>query len=391
MGPRLPALGFHRLGRPDAEILLVEILMSDHPQIGNFAGEPPHVVQLGPHPAGRGGMPAVMRALLQSPLAERYDLQVIPTYDRAEPLRRLAYFLRATGSLIRWCSRGGRRIVHVHTTVRGSMYRKSVLVAVAKLMRRPVVLHLHAGSGDIAEFVRRIGPVRRRLFSLAFRAADRVLSVSQSSATAIEHQLGCTDVMVVPNSAPAPPDGAGGRDERNGITILYLGGFANPAKGGEVLADALPALIEQCPQADIVLAGPGEPPSRLRSLLDDGTLEWRGWLDEPLKNAELDRCDIFVLPSVSEGLPVALLEAMSWGRAIVATKVGGVPEVLSDGVDGVLVEPRRPEELAREVASLVADDSRRARLGDAARARAERLNADEVCGRLDAVYRELAG
>jgi glycosyltransferase involved in cell wall biosynthesis len=106
---------------------------------------------------------------------------------------------------------------------------------------------------------------------------------------------------------------------------------------------------------------------------------------------ELDRCDIFVLPSVSEGLPVALLEAMSWGRAIVATKVGGVPEVLSDGVDGVLVEPRRPEELAGEVASLVADESRRARLGDAARARAERLNADEVCGRLDAVYRELAG
>jgi glycosyltransferase involved in cell wall biosynthesis len=271
------------------------------------------------------------------------------------------------------------------------MYRKSVLVAVAKLMRRPVVLHLHAGSGDIAEFVRRIGPVRKWLFGLAFRAADRVLSVSQSSATEIEHQLGCTDVMVVPNAAPAPPDGAGNRDRRDGTTVLYLGGFANPAKGGDVLADALPDLSKRCPGAQIVLAGPGEPPSRLRTLLDHGAFEWRGWLDEPLKNAELDRCDIFVLPSVSEGLPVALLEAMSWGRAIVATKVGGVPEVLSDGVDGVLVEPRRPEELVREVASLVADESRRARLGDAARARAERLNADEVCSRLDAVYRDLAG
>jgi glycosyltransferase involved in cell wall biosynthesis len=201
---------------------LVEILMSDRPQIGNFAVERPHVVQLGPHPAGRGGMPAVMRALVESPLAKRYDLEVIPTYDRAEPLLRLAYFLRATGSLIRWCSRNGRRIVHVHTTVRGSMYRKSVLVAVAKLMRRPVVLHLHAGSGDIAEFDRRIGPVRRRLFGLAFRSADRVLSVSQSSATEIERQLGCRDVIVVPNSAPAPPDGVGGRDGSDGTTITSV-------------------------------------------------------------------------------------------------------------------------------------------------------------------------
>jgi glycosyltransferase involved in cell wall biosynthesis len=334
-------------------------------------------------------MPAVIRALLQSPLAQSYDLESIATYDRAEPLRRLAYFLRALLSLVRWCARRGRRIVHVHTTVRGSLHRKSVLVAVAKLMRKPVVLHVHAGAGDIAEFDDRIGPARRALFGKAFRAADTVLSVSRASATEIERRFGVIGVIVVPNAAPLVPP-APSRGSQGAVRVLYLGGFANQAKGGAVLTDALSDLAERCPEAQIVLAGPGEPPSRLFPLLDNGSVLWRGWLDEPLKNAELGRCDIFVLPSVSEGLPVALLEAMAWGRAIVATRVGGVPEVLSDGVDGVLVEPRRPEELAREIALLAADDSRRGRLGEAARARAQRLNADEVCGRLDAVYRDLA-
>jgi glycosyltransferase involved in cell wall biosynthesis len=339
-------------------------------------------------------MPAVMRALLGSSLADIYALEVIATYDRPEAAARLAYFLRAVATLVRWCAARGRRIVHIHTTVRGSLYRKSVLVAVAKLMHRPVVLHLHAGAGDIEEFDRWIGPVRRFLFRKAFRTADRVLSVSRSSANAIEQRLGIAGVIVVPNAAPAPAPADGNRAGKDragnaGVGILYLGGFANPAKGGAVLAEALPLLVHSCPEAQITLAGPGEPPAALQPLLEDGAVRWRGWLEEPSKLAELSRCDVFVLPSVSEGLPIALLEAMSWGRAIVASRVGGVPEVLSDGVDGMLVEPRRPDLLAARVASLVADGAQRDRLGNAARMRAERLNADEVCARLDSIYSEL--
>jgi glycosyltransferase involved in cell wall biosynthesis len=198
--------------------------------------------------------------------------------------------------------------------------------------------------------------------------------------------------LVVPNAAPPPADGDPAGNDGAGkdfVGILYLGGFANPAKGGAVLAEALPLIVSSCPEAQITLAGPGEPPAALRPLLEDGAVRWRGWLEEPLKLAELACCDIFVLPSVSEGLPVALLEAMSWGRAIVASRVGGVPEVLTDGVDGVLVEPRRPDLLAERVASLVADSGQRDRLGNGARMRAERLNSDEVCGRLDSIYREL--
>ena len=86
---------------------------------------------------------------------------------------------------------------------------------------------------------------------------------------------------------------------------------------------------------------------------------------------------------------MALLEAMAWGRAIVATAVGGVPEVLSDGENGLVVPPADPPALAAALARLAADAGLRARLASAARERARRLNAEEVTDRLDAIYRRL--
>jgi len=102
--------------------------------------------------------------------------------------------------------------------------------------------------------------------------------------------------------------------------------------------------------------------------------------------AALDKSQIFVMPSRSEGMPVALLEAMAHGLAIVATRVGGIPEVVDHGVDALLVEPRDSAALALALRELLADPELRNRLGRAARARAERLNEGEVFGQLEAVY-----
>ena len=153
------------------------------------------VAQVGPDLHGRGGMPAVMQGLFASPLAERHQLDFIATYGTAtygdaDPWRRAATFAGGLARLVAWSLRGGRRLVHIHTATRGSWYRKSVCVLAARATGRPVILHVHAGPGDIAAFCERIGPVRRRLFGWAFRAADRVVSVSSAGAREIERGLG---------------------------------------------------------------------------------------------------------------------------------------------------------------------------------------------------------
>lgn len=349
------------------------------------------VAHLGPDPAGGGGMAAVIRGLFASSLAERFDLEMIVTYRSNKPLARFGTFFAAVLKLIAWSLRRGPRIAHVHSAVRGSLYRKSVCVFLLRALRQPVLLHIHAGMGDIEAFEARLDPLRRWVFHRALRAATLVLAVSGESARMMERCFGVAGIAVVPNAAPALPEGALEGEGAPHPGVLYLGGFANPVKGGEILVEALASLAPELPQASFVLAGPGDPPPNLAALMAaHPNVSWRGWLDEAAKRAALSSHPIFVLPSTSEGLPVALLEAMAWRRAIVATRVGGVPEVLADGSEALIVPAGDAAALADGMRKLVEDPARCERLGEAARARAAALNEDEVCGRLEALYRELA-
>lgn len=324
-------------------------------------------------------MPAVIASLLSSPLAARYPMEVIATYRDGRSLPRAILFARSLLTLARWCLRSGPRIVHIHMAARGSMYRKPLLVAVAKACRRPVVLQIHAGPGDLVEFFERIGPLRLRLIGAGFALADEVNTVSADGAAVLNRMVTDVSIDVVPNAPPSIP--ANGERSAAGSKIVYVGGFDDPAKGGAVLVEALPELLARSPSAEVALAGPGEAPAGL----PDG-VAWLGWLQAPERDALLAEGAAFVLPSLSEGMPIALLEAMANGLPIVATRVGAIPDLIEDGVDGVLVEPGDPAGLAAALAEVLADGERRVALGVAARERAERLASEDVYGRLDQIY-----
>jgi glycosyltransferase involved in cell wall biosynthesis len=326
---------------------------------------------MGPDPGIGGGMAASLAALLVSPLAERYRLDVIPTYRGQQPLQRLLVYCAALLRLLGWRLRGRGRIVHIHATVRGSAYRKAVCVLVAKALGCRVVLQIHSGPGDVAKFRHRLGRARLGLLRAAIGAADVVLAVSAASARALYEAGAPGEIGVVPNAAPPVVE-----DEKEGsasgeVQALYLGGFANPIKGGEVLVEALETATAAEPRLRATLAGPGEPPPSLAALsAATPAVAWSGWLDPDEKAELLRSTEIFLMPSLSEGLPMALLEAMAHGIAIVATEVGGVPEVLEDGVEGLLVAPDDPGAIAEALGRLVADAGLRDRLGAAARERA---------------------
>lgn len=328
-------------------------------------------------------MPAVISALLASPLAERYEFEAIATYRDARPLPRLGRFAAALFGLARFCVGRGPRIVHVHMAARGSMYRKAIVVFMAWAMRRPVILQVHAGPGDLVEFFGRLGPARRRLLGATFAAADRVLSVSASGAETLKQLAPDVAIDFVPNAPPPLPQLAGevARSNGSGVSALFLGGFADPAKGGAVLFEALPELLADADGLRVVLAGPGELPGELPE-----RARWRGLLAIPDKDVALAEADLFLMPSLSEGMPIALLEAMVHGLPIVATRVGAVPEILSDDRDAVLVEPGDAGALVAAAAALAADPERRERLGEAARERARRLADEDVYQRLDRIY-----
>lgn len=105
----------------------------------------------------------------------------------------------------------------------------------------------------------------------------------------------------------------------------------------------------------------------------------------------LSACDIFCLASVQEGLPVALMEALVLGLPVVATAVGGVPEAITDGVEGRLVPPSEPAALAEAILAVATDREERARLAAGAAARGEGFDIAPAVERTEALYRELLG
>jgi glycosyltransferase involved in cell wall biosynthesis len=103
----------------------------------------------------------------------------------------------------------------------------------------------------------------------------------------------------------------------------------------------------------------------------------------------LAACDIFTMASDNEGLPVALMEALALGLPVAATAVGGIPEAVTDGVEGLLVPPGQPEALADAIATITDDDERRARMAAAACLAGERFDIRVAATRIEQIYREL--
>ena len=350
------------------------------------------IAHVGPDPNRIGGMEAVLRDVLASPLSTRYRLYLITSYRSHKPIRRILTFAKALSTLARWCRGDGERLVHIHTAVRGSIYRKSLCILVAALAGRPVVLQLHAGAGDIDAFAARLDPIRRALFGAAMRRADVVLSVSRAGARRIEENFGVEGVLVVPNPAPAVPRANGSANGNGGHPhALFLGGFSNPAKGGDVLLRALPEILEAHPDLRVTLAGSDTPPAELVALQRRHPgLRGAGWLDQGAAREQLSQCDVFVMPSISEGMPVALLEAMAYARAIVTTPVGGIPDVVSDDAEAILVPTNDAAALSQGVLRAIADDELRGRLGRAAQMRLDKaFNREEIFDRIAAIYDEL--
>ena len=144
-----------------------------------------------------------------------------------------------------------------------------------------------------------------------------------------------------------------------------------PVKGLQYLVSAMPEIVRSCPDAHLVLAGDGDRRPELEALARRLSLADRVHFlgfrrDAAAVTAALD---VFVLPSLNEGQGRVLVTAMALGVPIVATKVGGVPEVIEEGCQGLLVPPADPSALSRAVTALLTDREKAASLGKAGRAR----------------------
>lgn len=178
---------------------------------------------------------------------------------------------------------------------------------------------------------------------------------------------------------------------REDVPLVGTVGNFTPKKAHRDLIEAVTAIRQSLPEIRLVLVGHGplerDLRARVRGLGLDESVVFAGFRTDATRL--MGAFDVFVLPSRFEGLSIALLEAMALGRPVVATRVGGSPEVIEDGESGILVKAGDPRALAEAIRSLLDDPSRRARISDAARRRAGSFDIGAAATRMEEVYEGL--
>jgi glycosyltransferase involved in cell wall biosynthesis len=364
------------------------------------------VVVSGIWPPDVGGPASHAPALADALLAAGHEVEVVTTAD-AEPAARpypVRWVSRSRPAPLRHLAvahevrRAARRADRVYAT---TMVRRATIGAT--LARRPLVVKLVADEayererrtgrfdGTLEEFQQRGGGVRRRALratrTAALRRARAVVVPSEYlREIALGWGLDPSRVTVIPNPAPELPPLPSRDDAR---AALGIGGFAlgtaGRLTGQKALGDALDA-VARVPGVDLLVLGDGPERAALeRHAARLGLGDRVRFLGAGSRADVLTlfrAVDAALLTSAWENLPHTLLEALAVGTPVVATAVGGIPEVVTDGGNGLLVPPRDVEAIAAAVERLAEDDALRGALAQAARASVEELAEPRILQRI---------
>jgi glycosyltransferase involved in cell wall biosynthesis len=345
-----------------------------------------HVVMLGTAFETRGGISSVVNVYREHGLFQRFPVIYLATHvDGAAP-KKLRYCIRAWLRLMGLLAMGKVTLVHVHIATGASFWRKLLFVYPAFALRVPAILHLH--SGDFDEYAE--APLRRWLVRDMFERAACIVVLSdtwQQWAATVCHN---PNIVPIYNPVRLPP--AVDARQRDACCILFLGQMIE-FKGVYDLLRAAAHLRHRHPRMKLVMAGDGQV-QQVRSEAErlglQDHVEVLEWVSGAAKLALLERAAIYALPSYCEGLPMSVLEAMAAGLPVVCTPVGGLPEAVTDGIEGRVVAPGDIAALVAALDDLLSSPERCRRMGEAARRKIEaRFSDTRVLPQVENLYLQL--
>lgn len=373
---------------------------------------PIEVIMMGMDLGVQGGITSVQKLIVKSHRArlDRNDLpsvriQQVPTSIGGSSWQNLWIFLRAILILIWKIFRKKVDVIHIHFAERGSTARKLIVISIGLLFRQSIILHAHGATYQ--EFYAGLPPLAQNSIKFLFSRCSKIIVLSKSwqdyYVTKIGLDINRVVVLYNPVEMPASTPHRLGRKSLKFIFLGLIGkrggpldlaksvlSFPKQDKGAFDLIEAFAALpATALDLTELILAGNGDLESANELIAKLGLtdkIKILSWLDPEQRDRLLSSADAFMLPSYNEGLPMSMLEAMSWGLPIVVTPVGGIPEVVCDRQNGLLVNPGNHLQLTQAMKQLIEDESLRISLGTAARESVEHLNIDDYMDSLSNLY-----
>ena len=334
----------------------------------------PSVVLTGPRQTALSGVSTHLRVLSHSSLSAEFDLTHLEVGREGRDDRvwsRLYALLTSPLRLAAALRRRQARIVHLNSalTVR-AYWRDLVYLLVARLFGARVLYQVHGGALP-RDFCRN-NSVLMFFVRTTLRLAAVVVTLSTTERRAFRVFLGSTPVIAIPNAINCSAYAAlvPRRSHRGQpLRLLYIGRLVRE-KGLFELLQGIRLARARGVDVQLVIAGSGPDEAALKHSQREAALDGVRFVGPVVDDAKLRllaNADAFVLPSYAEGLPYALLECMAAAVPAIASRVGAIPELISSGTNGLLVEPRDAAGLAAAIVRLASNRVALARMGEAAR------------------------
>lgn len=322
-------------------------------------GDMKDIIMLGPDLKVKGGVSVMENFILNNPIIKaNYNVTFCPTHRDSTKLMK---FLIALKSLIRFvllCTTK-IRIIYIHMSYGASFFRKSGFILLSCLFNKKIIIHMHGSSFD--RFYNKSGGIIKKYIGYIIGRADLLITLTDQWKLFYGKIAPVEKVHVIHNSVSVPDIN---HYDTKSKRIVFLGRLGE-RKGIYDLISIIPDIINQIENISFVLAGDGDvekAQKMVKSMDLDPYVEIPGWIGPVEKAGILEQAAIFVLPSYAEGLPVSVLEAMSYGIPVIASDVGGLSEVIKNGYDGILINAGDRNALRESILSLLSDSELRRKI-----------------------------
>lgn len=342
----------------------------------------------------RGGMRAVLESFYAAGVLDSSRDPIIWTHTDGKKFNNIMKFIGAITRLLNFLAFDRQRIlIHCHTSMRGSYWRKILVCLLARSFGVPVFMHMHGSEFKV--FYQNHGFIGKWIISKTLSCASKVLVLSDSWKNFYSTLVDTQKILVIPNFVKIPEKTSIDRilkfNHNSKHYMLFLG-YVGTRKGIYDLIDAVALNLDKLENLKVLIGGNGEVEKAKNYAAAKGVInnfEFLGWVGPEQKIELLKSSDSFILPSHNEGLPVSILEAMSYGLPVIGTNVGAVASLFPKENSFWLVEAQDISTLSERIVSIISDENARKLVGHYNRALIEKFYSEEaVIPILKSAYRE---
>lgn len=313
------------------------------------------VIMCGNHPSNKGGMTSVISQILEHEWRnEDIHLTFIPTYMPGSKLRTILYFAQALLHVFFEFLFCKPDVFYTHMSSKGSFTRTKALHELCKLFGVKDVIHLH--GSEFKKWYQSVENKKQEEIRNLIRESDAFVVLGNKWEKFVGNIAPDANIVSLSNCVKIPDCVADWSNDK--LQFLYLGVLI-PRKGVADLLKAVKLLAEKgkIEKIQLNIAGVGPEEGELKKFVTDNQLEkytnFMGWISGSEKEEALREANVFILPSYNEGLPVSILEAMSYGLPIISTNVGDISSAVYQDDNGFLVEPGDVEALSIKMSELL--------------------------------------